>query len=137
MFVYIRSAAFIVVVTQKLVLQQSKNVTTKCTETISPPPSIQFSLVLATFYKCMVYTCSTLAWISKCIRLKKKLSRLGPFLTLSVSLGTNFPFICSFVMLNIMLEIVSLTDILGKGRFTKTLFIICVPKPDTQCQVWT
>ena len=30
MFVYIRSAAFIIVVTQKLVLQQSKNVTAKC-----------------------------------------------------------------------------------------------------------
>ena len=38
-----RSAAF--VVTQKPVLQQSKNVTAKCTETLLPPPSIQFSLV--------------------------------------------------------------------------------------------
>jgi len=36
---------FIIVVTQKLVLQQSKNVTEKCAETQSPPPSIQFSLV--------------------------------------------------------------------------------------------
>ena len=44
MFVYVRSAAFVVVVTQKLVLQQSKNVTAKCTETLSPPPPIQFSL---------------------------------------------------------------------------------------------
>ena len=44
MFVYIRSAAFIIVVTQKLVLQQSKNVTAKCTETLSPPPSIQYLL---------------------------------------------------------------------------------------------
>ena len=44
MFVYIRSAAFIIVVTQKLVLQQSKYVTAKCTETLLPPPSIQFSL---------------------------------------------------------------------------------------------
>ena len=44
MFVYIRSAAFVIVFTQKLVLQQSKNVTAKCTETLSPPPSIQFSL---------------------------------------------------------------------------------------------
>ena len=35
---------FIIVVTQKLVLQQSKNVTAKCTETLSPPPCIQFSL---------------------------------------------------------------------------------------------
>ena len=34
MFVYIRSAAFVIVVTQNLVLQQSKNVTAKCTETI-------------------------------------------------------------------------------------------------------
>jgi len=37
---------FIIVVTQKLVLQQSKNATAKCTETLSPPPSIQFSLEL-------------------------------------------------------------------------------------------
>ena len=35
---------FIIVVTQKLVLQQSKNVTAKCTETLLPPPCIQFSL---------------------------------------------------------------------------------------------
>ena len=28
----------------KLILLQSKNVTAKCTETLSPPPSIQFSL---------------------------------------------------------------------------------------------
>ena len=35
---------FIIVVTQKLVLQPSKNVTAKCTETLSPPPCIQFSL---------------------------------------------------------------------------------------------
>ena len=39
-----RSAAFIIVVTQKLVLRQSKNVTAKCTETLSPPPSIQLTL---------------------------------------------------------------------------------------------
>ena len=45
MFDYIRSAAFIIVVTQKLVLQHSKNVTAKCTETLLPPPCIQFSLV--------------------------------------------------------------------------------------------
>ena len=37
MFVCIRSAAFVIVVTQKLVLQQSKNVRAKCTETLSPP----------------------------------------------------------------------------------------------------
>ena len=37
---------FIIVVTQKLVLQQSKNVTAKCTETLLPPPCIQFSLGL-------------------------------------------------------------------------------------------
>ena len=30
----------------KLVLQQSKNVTAKCTETLSPPRSIQFSMIL-------------------------------------------------------------------------------------------
>ena len=35
---------FIIVVTQKLVLQQSKNVTAKCTETLLPPPSIQYLL---------------------------------------------------------------------------------------------
>ena len=35
---------FIIVVTQKLVLQQSKNVTEKCTETLSPTPSIQYLL---------------------------------------------------------------------------------------------
>ena len=45
MFVYIRSAAFIIVVTQKLVFQQSKNVIAKCTETLLPPPCIQFSLI--------------------------------------------------------------------------------------------
>ena len=44
MFVYIRSAAFVIVVTKKLVLQQSKNVTAKCTETPSPSPYIHFSL---------------------------------------------------------------------------------------------
>ena len=33
-YIYIRSAAFVIVVTQKLVLQQSKNVTEKCTETL-------------------------------------------------------------------------------------------------------
>ena len=49
MFVYIRSAAFIIVVTQELVLQQSKYVTAKCTETLLPPPYIQFSLVYAIF----------------------------------------------------------------------------------------
>jgi len=37
---------FIIVVTQKLVLQQYKNVRAKYTETLSPPPSIQFSLIL-------------------------------------------------------------------------------------------
>ena len=46
MFVYIRSAAFVIAVTQKLVLQQSKNVRAKCTETLSPPPSIQYLLAL-------------------------------------------------------------------------------------------
>ena len=35
---------FIIVVTQKLVLQQSKNVTAKYTETLLPPPSIQYLL---------------------------------------------------------------------------------------------
>ena len=36
MFVYIRSTAFVTVVTQKLVLQQSKNVTAKFMETLAP-----------------------------------------------------------------------------------------------------
>ena len=36
---------FIIVITQKLVLQQSKYVTAKCTETLLPPPCIQFSLL--------------------------------------------------------------------------------------------
>ena len=44
MFVYIRSAAFVIVVTQKLVLQKYKYVTAKWTETLLPPPCIQFSL---------------------------------------------------------------------------------------------
>ena len=65
MFVYIRSAALGIVVMQKLVLQQSKSVTAKCTETLSPPPSIQFSLhgtmyiryVLSLTYK-VVYKCT-------------------------------------------------------------------------------
>ena len=46
MFVYIRLAAFVIDVMQKLVLQQSKNVTAKCTETLSPPPSIQYLLAV-------------------------------------------------------------------------------------------
>ena len=43
MFVYIRSTAFVIVV---IVFQRSKNVTAKCTETLSPPPSIQYLLEL-------------------------------------------------------------------------------------------
>ena len=35
---------FIIVVTQKLVLQQSINVTAKCTENLSPPPCILYLL---------------------------------------------------------------------------------------------
>ena len=35
---------FVIVVMQKQVLQQSKNVTANCTETLLPPPCIQFSL---------------------------------------------------------------------------------------------
>jgi len=50
MFVYIRSTAFVMVVAQKLVLQQSKKVTAKCTEILSPPPSIQFSLITTMLY---------------------------------------------------------------------------------------
>ena len=50
MFVYIRSTAFVIVVTQKLVLQQSKNVTAKCTENLSPPPCILFSLGYSVYF---------------------------------------------------------------------------------------
>ena len=39
---------FIFVVTQKLVLHQSKNVTAKCTENLSPPPCILYLLELYT-----------------------------------------------------------------------------------------
>ena len=35
---------FIIVVTQKLVLQQSKNVTAKCMENLSPPPCVLYLL---------------------------------------------------------------------------------------------
>ena len=35
---------FIIVVTRKLVIQQSKNVTAKCTENLSPPPWILYLL---------------------------------------------------------------------------------------------
>ena len=45
MFVYIRSTAFVIVVTQKLVFQRSKNVTAKCMENLSPPPCILYSLI--------------------------------------------------------------------------------------------
>ena len=50
MFVFIRSTAFALCYccyTQKLVLLRSKNVTAKCTETLSPPPSIQYLLAQA------------------------------------------------------------------------------------------
>ena len=45
MFVYIRSAAF-VIVTQKLVLQQSKNVRAKCTEPYRPLLLFNISLII-------------------------------------------------------------------------------------------
>ena len=54
-FFYIRSTAFVIVVTQKLVLQQSKNVTAKCTGNLSPSPCILYLLV----YNCVKYTCGT------------------------------------------------------------------------------
>ena len=63
-FVYIRSAAFIIVVTQKLVLRQSKYVTAKCTETLLPPPCIQFSLIQQVNSWSMIYTLSILQWIN-------------------------------------------------------------------------
>ena len=40
---------FIIVVTQKLVFQQSKYVTAKCTETLLPTHFIQFSLKIPSF----------------------------------------------------------------------------------------
>ena len=43
---------FIIVVTQKLVLQRSKNVTAKCTENLSPPPCILYSLRKHIQHKC-------------------------------------------------------------------------------------
>ena len=46
---------FIIVVTKKLVLQQSKNVTAKCTENLSPPPSIQFSLQIHNSIRLHIY----------------------------------------------------------------------------------
>ena len=55
---------FIIVVTQLQVLQQSKNVTAKCTETQSPPPSIQFSLEVSiyVFYYMSDFSCTPHAW---------------------------------------------------------------------------
>ena len=51
---------FIIVVTQKLVFQRSKNVTAKCTETLSPPPSIQYLLgtldTVFSRYVCISFT---------------------------------------------------------------------------------
>ena len=47
---------FIIVVTQKLVFQKSKNVTAKCTETLLPPPCIQYSLLYCSLlYSRLVY----------------------------------------------------------------------------------
>ena len=43
---------FIIDVTQKLVLQQPKNVTAKFMETLLPPPCIQFSLDLPQSLPC-------------------------------------------------------------------------------------
>ena len=77
MFVYIRSAAFIIVVTPKLVLQQSKNGTAKCTETLLPPPSIQFSLSICMYtvqtkvqYICVHCTDYSIVYVCTLYRLK-------------------------------------------------------------------
>ena len=47
---------FIIVVTQKLVLQRSKNVTAKCRENLSPPPCILYLLGTPLYIiQCLVY----------------------------------------------------------------------------------
>ena len=76
MFVYIRSAASVIVVTQKLVLQQSKNVTAKCRETLSPPLSIQY--LLGFFQRCthLVY-CSVLSLGGKVYRRRMSQPDMG------------------------------------------------------------
>ena len=52
---------FVIVVTQNLVLQQSKNLKAKCTETLSPPPCIQFSLInIKPAHDCKVKIFSTM-----------------------------------------------------------------------------
>ena len=55
MSVYHLFTIFIIFITQKLVLQQSKYVTAKCTETLLPPPYIQFSLVYFVYEDPVVY----------------------------------------------------------------------------------
>ena len=44
--------------TQKLVLLRPKNVTAKCTETLSPPPSIQYLLAKNVNFKGLKETCT-------------------------------------------------------------------------------
>ena len=93
MFVYIRSAAFIIVVTRKLVLQQSKNVTAKCTETLLPPPCIQFSLLRSINMLCF----SVLVSVCLCPINVKTVDSIGPkcwegfwiFKILKISLQQN------------------------------------------------
>ena len=55
---------FIIVVAQKLVLQQSKNVTAKCTEPLSPPPSIQYLIGGAQEPRCNCWRTPPI-WVSE------------------------------------------------------------------------
>ena len=61
MFVYIRSTAFVIVVTQKLVLQQSKNVTAKTYRPLlvfySPSPSVYFIQVSNLHVEYSLFVC--------------------------------------------------------------------------------
>ena len=75
MFVYIRSTAIVIVVTQKLVLQQSKSVTAKCTENLLLPPCILYLLEV----KCVCGYC------------KIAVSCLSDYLGLSVKSKIRLP----------------------------------------------
>ena len=79
MFVYIRSAAFVIVgVTQKLVLQQSKNVTAKCTEILSSPLSIRY--LLANIQTIVYYMYSVLHWVECIVHVYKSTNLYNVYL---------------------------------------------------------
>ena len=72
---------FIIFVTQKLVLQQYKNVTAKCMETLSPPPTIQY-LLATTFLRVSLYcTVSTVQYIANIVQ--KGTDLICPFVLIS------------------------------------------------------